>query len=72
MFEFMAGTMVLFLLLGVAYLAIWIWALVDAIRNPALDNTTRLIWVLVILFTQLIGAVIYLVIGRTPARSGMQ
>jgi hypothetical protein len=72
MFEFMAGAMVLCLLLGIAYLAVWLWALVDAIRNPALDSTTRLMWVLVIILTQLIGAVIYLVIGRTPARSGMR
>src|SRR5262245_59400966 len=65
MFEFMAGWMLLCTLLMVGYLAIWIWALVDAIRNPVLDSTTRLMWVLVIIFAQLIGAVVYLAIGRS-------
>jgi hypothetical protein len=52
-------------ILGIAALAIWIWALVDAIQNPALDSTMRIVWVLVIVFTQIIGAIIYLAIGRS-------
>ena len=68
MVEFMAGGMLLWALLMVAYLAIWIWALVDAIRNPLLDDTTRLIWVLVIVFAQLIGAIVYLIVGRSGTR----
>ena len=71
MFEFMAGMMLVCALLAVAYLAIWIWALVDAIRNPALTDNMRIVWVLVILFAQIIGAVIYLIIGRSPAHRGM-
>lgn len=64
----MGAFMILCMLLGVVYLAIWIWALVDAIQNPALDNTMRLVWILVIVFTQLIGAIIYLLVGRSTTR----
>ena len=72
MFEFMAGAMILYMLvvvlLAVAWLVIWIWALVDAVQNPALDPTMRLVWVLVILFAQVIGAIIYLVVARSTLR----
>jgi hypothetical protein len=56
---------ILMFILGLAALAVWIWALVDAIQNPALDSTMRIVWVLVIVFTQIIGAIIYLAIGRS-------
>jgi hypothetical protein len=50
--------------------ALWIWALVDAIRVP--DDAdyragTKLVWVLVIVLTGFIGAAVYLAVGR-PAR----
>lgn len=50
-------------------IAVWIWALVDAIRVPddsMYNEGNKLIWVLVILFTGTIGAIIYLMIGRPP------
>ncbi|MFP4144730.1 MAG: PLDc N-terminal domain-containing protein [Phycisphaeraceae bacterium] len=65
MFGFMALMMLVGLAVVVVSLVIWIWALVDAVRNPNLDDNTRLVWVLVIIFTQIIGAIIYLVVGRS-------
>jgi type VI protein secretion system component VasK len=61
---------ILILLLVLALVALWIWALVDAIRVP--DDAhyragTKLIWVLVIVLTGFIGAAVYLAVGR-PAR----
>jgi hypothetical protein len=55
----------LMFILALVALGVWIWALVDAIRNPALDSTMRIVWVLVIVFTQIIGAILYLAIGRS-------
>jgi hypothetical protein len=52
-------------LLGIAALVVWIWALIDAIQNPALDSTMRIVWILVIVFTQILGAIIYLAVGRS-------
>jgi hypothetical protein len=52
---------------GAVGLVVWLWALIDAIRNPALDNTMRLIWVLVIVLLSLLGAILYLLIGRNSA-----
>jgi uncharacterized membrane protein len=56
-----------FVLFFIANIVMVIWALVDAIRVP--DDSmykagNKLIWVLVIVLTGLIGAIIYLVVGR--------
>ena len=55
----------------------WIWMLIHAIINKGLPDNEKLLWVLVILFTHLIGAVIYFFVGRpkqnevnSPAHSG--
>jgi Phospholipase_D-nuclease N-terminal len=61
---------VMILLVALALVALWIWALVDAIRVP--DDAhyragTKLIWVLVIALTGFVGAAVYLAVGR-PAR----
>ena len=64
------GLFVLFVfLLGIGGLALWIYALVDAVRMPsdaAFKTGTQLVWVLVIVLAQGIGALIYLIVGRPP------
>jgi hypothetical protein len=69
------GFGILWILMAILFLAalgVWIWALVDAIQNPALDSTMRIVWILVIVFTQIIGAIIYLAVGRsTRSHSGV-
>jgi len=60
----------LMIVLAIASLVIWVWALIDAIQNPALDGTTRIIWILVILFTHFLGAILYLAIARSGKTPG--
>ncbi len=43
---------------------LWIWALIDIIRSEFADSTNKIIWVLVIIFLPVIGALLYLLIGR--------
>jgi hypothetical protein len=57
----------LLLLPILAVVAVWVWALVNAIRVP--DDSgyragTKLLWVLVIALTGLLGAALYLAVGR--------
>jgi Phospholipase_D-nuclease N-terminal len=59
-----------FLVVAVLGTVAWIWALVDAIRVPEesmFRAGNRLIWVLVIVFGHLLGAIAYLAIGRPDA-----
>ena len=58
------GVPLCFGLFGLAALVLFIWALVDAIKNPNLDSNARLIWILVIIFTSPIGPILYFLIGR--------
>jgi hypothetical protein len=51
-------------ILGILALVFWIWMLIDAIQNPGLSGSQRVVWVLVILFLNLLGALIYLLAGR--------
>ncbi len=59
-----------FLVIGVvsiAGLVLWIWALVDCVQVPddsMYQSGNKLVWVLIIVFLNWIGALLYLVIGR--------
>ncbi len=68
------GILEFFLVLFLAPLALvtfafWIWMLVHAITNDGLTDIEKLIWVIVILFTHFIGAVIYFFVGRPKRRT---
>jgi hypothetical protein len=62
----------LFLTVGIAAFAFWIWAIVDVVKvadDSKFRAGDKLIWVLVIVFTHVIGAIIYVVVGRPEPRS---
>lgn len=66
--------LLMFLFIAVVALALfafWIWMLVHAITNKGLRDTEKLIWVLVILFTHFIGALIYFFIGKPKGASSL-
>lgn len=54
---------VIFIILGF-FMLLPIIALVDVIRSEFRNSNDKLIWVLVILFLNIIGAALYLIIGR--------
>lgn len=62
-------------LLAIAGIVVWIWALVDCVQVPddsMYQSGNKLIWVLIIVFAQFIGAILYFIIGRPKpgGRSG--
>jgi len=62
---FLGVLLVLFVIaLALSFVVFWIWMLIDAIKNPGLSSTERIVWVLVILFLHLLGAIIYFFAGR--------
>lgn len=58
------------LILGLIPTALWIWALVDILSNEPSTGNDKIIWILVIVLTGAIGAIIYLLVRR-PKRITM-
>ncbi len=54
--------------IGVAATVLWIWMLIDCAANEPSEGMDKLVWVLVILFTHLLGALIYLLVRRPERR----
>lgn len=50
--------------IALSLIVFWIWMLIDAVKNPNLSSTERIVWVLVIVFLHWIGALIYFFAGR--------
>jgi glucan phosphoethanolaminetransferase (alkaline phosphatase superfamily) len=65
------AALIILLILGAVVLGIlgtifWIWMVIDCATNKKLRDDQKVIWLLVIIFTHLIGAIIYYFAGRTP------
>jgi Phospholipase_D-nuclease N-terminal len=60
------GLIILFVLgLVVGGTIFWIWMLVDCAINKRISDSRKLIWILVILFTHWLGAILYFFLGRS-------
>ena len=64
----MGGFELLFLLmfgcLGLVGTVFWIWMLIDCATKETDRDNTKLVWILIIIFTHWIGALIYLLVRR--------
>ncbi len=49
---------------GLLYIIFWIWMLVDCLTNSRLKGVDKIVWVLVIIFIQCLGSILYFLIGR--------
>ena len=56
----------LFVPLLVAGLAIWIWMIIDCATNEPSTGNDKLVWIVIIVFTHFIGALIYYFVRRRP------
>ena len=54
-------------LIGLGLLVLWLLVLVDCIKNEPSEGNDKLVWILVIVLTHWIGALIYLLV-RKPQR----
>ncbi|WP_445475235.1 PLDc N-terminal domain-containing protein [Methanococcoides methylutens] len=50
--------------LAVASTLFWFWMLIDCVMNEPSQGNDKLIWVIIIVFTQLLGALIYFFFRR--------
>ncbi|WP_232424844.1 PLDc N-terminal domain-containing protein [Algoriphagus resistens] len=63
------GSIVVFLLFGILYTILWIYCLVDILRSEFKDPNMKLIWIVILLFAQGIGPIIYLILGKSTKTS---
>jgi len=56
------------ILLGVAGFAFWIWMLIDCATEEPSTGNDKLVWIVIIVFTHIIGASIYYFVRRRPRR----
>ena len=54
----------LFLVFGIGGTVLWIWMIVDCATKEPSEGNDKLIWILVIVLTHWIGALIYLLVRR--------
>ena len=74
MFGFLGGLEVVLLclfggLIGLACFVLWIWMLIDCLTNHGIPGSEKVAWVLVILFTHFLGALIYFFVGRPKRKT---
>jgi len=56
------------MLFGMLGFAFWIWMLVDCLKYESSEGNDKVIWVLVIVLTNWIGALIYFFVRRGERR----
>ncbi len=64
----MLAMVFVFLPIAMAIFAFWIWMLISAVQNRGLSEGEKIAWVLVLVFTHFLGAILYFFIGH-PKRN---
>ena len=54
----------IWLSIAAGVMVLWIWTLIDCIKNEPTEGNERIVWVVVIAVTHWIGALIYLIVRR--------
>ena len=57
-----------FLPFGLLMTVFWIWMLVDAAQNRGLDQSERVVWIIVVALLHFLGAAIYFFVGRSKRK----
>ena len=56
--------------IAVLQIALMVWALIDVVKRKHVNGGNKLVWILVIVLVNLIGPIIYLLIGRKEEGDG--
>ncbi len=58
------GIIALSVCCSIASIVLWIWMLIDCLQNEPDEGNEKIVWILVIVLLQGIGALIYLLVRR--------
>lgn len=59
----------MWLVIVVGMFGLWIWTLIDCIKNESTEGNERIVWVVVIAAANWIGAIIYLIVRRPKRKA---
>jgi hypothetical protein len=54
-------------LFGLISLLFWIWCIIDVVNNEPAEGNDKIIWLLIVIFLQALGGLIY-ILARRPER----
>lgn len=55
-----------FMALGVFLTVFWIWMIFDCVKNEPSTGNDKVVWLLLLIFTHWIGALIYFFVRKAP------
>jgi len=61
------GMGILMLFVWIAIIGFWIWMLIDLIKNQEKD---KVVWILVLIFTGILGAIVYFFVAKRGRKKG--
>ena len=59
-----SAAVVLIIALAACFSLFWVWAIVDCARRTFPQDSTKIGWILAILFLHFLGALLYVIFGR--------
>lgn len=60
---------ILILLLMILAPIFWVWMLVDCATNESFEGNDKVVWVIIIAMTSVVGATLYFFVIRLPRRN---
>ncbi len=54
----------IFLIFGLIPVVLWFWSLIDCLKSD-FKNYDKIVWILLIILLPIIGAILYLIIGKS-------
>lgn len=63
---FPIGVVAVLGVIGVGFLALWLWSLIHCIQNRYLSDNNRLIGIILIVLLGILGSLVYLFLPREP------
>ena len=61
----------IWLIIVIGMFVLWIWTLIDCIKNEPAEGNERIVWVVVIAAANWIGALIYLIMRRPKRKASL-
>lgn len=59
----------IFFIIGVFGTIFWIWMIIDCATKEPTKGNEKLVWVIIIVFTHIIGALIYYIVRRPERKA---